>query len=204
MALASNIIIVQGMRGSGKTNSMKGDLRECPNLFIVDIRDEYGHIPAIHSYPEFVRFAVSHHAGNGNGKLQLRINYSTRSDYVRTFHLFASLANCTILVDEADAIFSDKKFEDALVNVFLGSRNNKVNMYFAAKRPFLLPILVRSQADKYVIFRTEEERDINYLEGRIRKEFPKAPHTLNTGEAIIASEGQAPFLKRFPKFSEKE
>ncbi len=107
------------------------------------------------------------------------------------------------MIDEADALFSDRHFSAALTDVFLGSRNNNVTMIFVGKRPFLIPILVRSQTDKFTIFRTDEKRDLQYLEGRI-KTFPKDPSTLKLGEAIISEQDKEPYLQQFERFKGDE
>lgn len=131
---------------------------------------------------------------------QYRFVFSTQRELLILFKFMQHFRNCTIIIDEADALYSDNKFKQALNDIFLGSRNNNVTMIFVGKRPFLIPILVRSQADKFKIFFTEEKRDIDYLEGRIQKTFPKEPNKLKRGEAIILEQGKEPRLFQYDKF----
>ncbi len=119
---------------------------------------------------------------------------------MKLFSLLNAVTNSTVVVDEADAILSYRDFQQPLINVFLGSRNNNLNMIFVSKRPFLIPILFRSQADEFVIFGTEEEKDIAYLTKRIRTEFPKDPFKLSVGEAIVWNHGDKPVVRQFSKF----
>jgi len=192
------------MRGKGKTNYLKNRLGSVSPLFIIDIRNEYTQFRVFKSYGEFLTFAMNLLKGNGNHpeKMQYRFAFSSMQEYVKLFYLLAGFSNCTIVVDEADAIFSEKKFVQPLLNVFLGSRNNGINMIFVGKRPFLIPIFVRSQADEYVIFGIEEANDIRYLEHRTRIAFPKPPEKLERGEAIIYRQGGKPELVRVPKYKE--
>ncbi len=201
----STITIVQGMRGMGKTNYLKNRLRDASPLFIVDIRNEYKHLQAFTKFNDFICFVLAH--GNTispNGqKLQYRFTFNTRPEYVRLFHILCGLKNSTLLIDEADALFTDRKMGDVLTDIFLGSRNNNVSIFFAGKRPFLIPILVRSQADEFIVFCTEEERDVKYLEKRLRVSLPKDPFNLKKGEAIIVQPGQTPALVQIPLFEVK-
>ena len=190
------------MRGRGKTNYLKNRLLDVSPLFIVDIRNEYSHIPSFRNFAEFLLFAMNYlQSPSLEKKMQYRFAFSSMQEYVKLFYLLSGVSNCTLVIDEADAIFSERKFSQPLQNIFLGSRNNNVSMIFVGKRPFLLPILIRSQADEYIIFGIEEERDINYLENRIRKDFPIPPEKLQMGHFIIAKQGEKPTLHRVSKFS---
>lgn len=166
-------------------------------MFVIDIRNEYTHIPAFRKYADFMK-AVCNRSLTGK---QFRFSFDTQKEYALLFQTMCNFRNCTIVVDEADALFQVRDFEKGLINVFLGSRNLNVTLYFVGKRPFLIPVIVRSQADEYVIFAIGEERDITYLEGRVRKEFPKSPYDLKQGEAIIFKEGEPPKLIKAPKFN---
>jgi hypothetical protein len=203
---------VQGQRGKGKTNYLKLQFSkhlhpsaEVEPLWVVDIRNEYTHIPnRFGSYVELNQFVLGK-ANFNNDVKQYRICFNTETEYQMAFRLFTGLMNCHLIVDEADALFTNHAFLQPLTNIFLGSRNNAVNIFFVGKRPFLIPILVRSQADKFVIFRIEEERDIKYLEGRIRSSMPKDPFKLEKGEAIIIEEingEKIARLEKFPKFED--
>jgi len=134
---------------------------------------------------------------------QMRFTFDTQREYIALFNTMQGFRNCTIVIDEADSIFQIRDFSVPLINVFLGSRNNNVNMYFVGKRPFLLPIVIRSQADEYVIFGVNEERDIQYLSARLRQQFPKDPYKLERGEAIMFKDGEVPKLIHPPLFIPK-
>jgi len=135
---------------------------------------------------------------------QFRFAFNTKRELITLFTYFKHFRNCTILIDEADALFSDMHFANALTDVFLGSRNNNVTMIFVGKRPFLIPILVRSQTDRFTIFRTEEKRDIVYLEGRLKNTLPREPHELKLGEAIIIEQDKEPIIQQFERFKGDE
>ena|SRR6267154_796760 len=198
--------IRQGMRGSGKTNSLKEQTLEVTPLFIVDIRDEWKHIPAFRDVNTFVYWLFKKGEGVDIPKTnlsidgQMRFNFKTKLEYLKLFGLMNGFKNCTIVIDEADALFSDSKFSKALIDIFLGSRNNNANMYFVGKRPFLIPVVVRSQADTITVFKIEEQRDIDYITKRVRTDCPKDPYTLKQGECIIFRSGEKAELKIYPKF----
>lgn len=195
------------MRGRGKTNYLKGRIYEgkVTPLYVIDIRDEWKHIPAFRDLNSFIyylmrreNFDIKQSEFSLEG--QYRFNFQRKTEYERLFHLMCGFKNCTIIIDEADALFSDRKFERGLTDVMLGSRNNRANLIFAGKRPFLIPIVVRSQVDKFIVFQIEEQRDIDYITKRVRSTIPKDPYNLVQGEAIIFETGEKPVIQKFPKF----
>src|SRR5882724_3827991 len=200
----SSISFFQGTRGSGKTNAAMGELRQVSPLFAIAIRsNDWTWMQTFTSFSDFVYWAASRpRIGKG---MQVRFQFGKMDDYILLFQSMAqSFQNSTIVVDEADALYSVPKFVQPLNDLFLGSRNNNLNLYYMSKRPFLVPVLIRSQVDRFVIFCTEEKRDVDYLSTRTRQQFPKDPFHLAVGEAIVLKkEGQAwvPRMQKFPKFS---
>lgn len=203
----SSVSIFQGMRGSGKTNGAKTELKTVSPLFVVDIRKDYTHLPIqFFSHRDFMLWVQSNQVAMNSQpnkmpkRVQIRFHFTEKDDLTALFYSMKYFQNCTIVIDEADAIFTVTDWQKPLTDVFLGSRNNNINLYFMTKRPSLLPILVRSQADRFVVFCTEEQWDIDYLSKRLRKQFPKDPFKLAMGEAIILKQGEQPFLHKYPKF----
>ena len=202
---------MQGMRGKGKTNYIKWKLLDISPLYVVDIRNEFKHIPAFITLnhflywlndkrnPKYLKYPPAHllefHREN-----QFRFTFNTSSEWEALFKLMSKFRNCTIVYDEADALFTNRKFERPLIDVSLGARNNNVSLFFIGKRPSLIPIMVRSQADTFVIFCVEEEYDIRYLEKRVKSNFPKDAYKLERGEAIVFKSGEKPMLVQFDKF----
>lgn len=199
----SSITLLQGMRGQGKTNAAMVELHNTTPLFAVSLRPkDWTWISlTFHSYNEFVYWAVSR--SSSMKRMQVRFQFQKMDEYIQLFNTMAeSFQNSTIVIDEADAFYSVSKFEGPLNNLFLGSRNMNLNLYYMVKRPTLIPVLVRSQVDRFIVFRTEEKWDIDYLSSRTRKVFPKDPFKLEVGEAIILIQGQEhATIKRYPKFT---
>jgi hypothetical protein len=110
-------------------------------------------------------------------------------DYIKLFNALNNFQNTTLVVDEADALYNYGKFEQPLMNLSLGCRNNKVNLIFNCKRPFLLPIFIRTQADKIFVFQTHEQRDIKWLEDKTPHGLPKSPRKLGQGDCFIITVG---------------
>jgi hypothetical protein len=198
--------IRQGKRGYGKTNSLKEETIDVTPLYVVDIRNEWRHLPVFRECNMFVHWLTRRGEGINipqtefSKEGQFRFSFAKQDEYLKLFSLMQGFQNCTIIIDEADALFTHNKFCKALIDVFLGSRNNKVNLYFVGKRPFLIPVVVRSQADTLTVFRIEEQRDIDYITKRVRADCPKDPFTLAQGEAIVFKSDEKPILKTFPKF----
>lgn len=199
-SVESSIAIFQGVRGAGKTNAAKVVYNKTAPLFVVDIRKDWEHLPQhFFTYADFAHAVFNQTIFRK--PMQVRFHFGKKEDLTTLFYAMCHFQNCTIIWDEADALFTQKEFEKPMIDVLLGSRNNNLNMAYMAKRPSLIPILVRSQADRYFVFRVEEEWDINYLSKRLRKNFPKDPFKLATGEAIVFQSGQEPVLQKFPKFT---
>ena len=152
--IQNELQIRQGVKGSGKTNSIKIDTANLDTCFFVDIRDEYDHVPKVHSFDEFIKMIMQVRMGRlEESKIhKLAFNFRDMDDYIKLFNALNSFQNTTLVVDEADALYNYGKFEQPLMNLSLGCRNNKVNLIFSCKRPFLLPIFIRTQADRIFVF----------------------------------------------------
>lgn len=199
------------MRGKGKTNYIKIKLLDITPAWIVDIRNEFKHLPTFVSLQHFQYFVLDNKNKNKYIKPPLRKDYYKEGQYRFCFNsteelqglfkIMLHFRNCTIVFDEADALFKiNTKIQKLMENIFLGSRNNNVSTVFIGKRPSLMPILIRSQADRFVIFCTEEEWDINYLEKRVKQNFPKDIYKLERGEAIVFDSGEKPRVEIYEKF----
>lgn len=193
---------------------MKLKLYETPitPAYIVDIRNEFKHIPAFISYTHFLyylndkknqsRYIKSPVIKGYYHEGQLRFCFNSTEELLKLFRVMLHFRNCTIVFDEADALFNiNSKIKKSLEDVFLGSRNNNVSSFFIGKRPSLIPILVRSQADKFTIFCVEEEYDIRYFENRVKQSFPKDIFKLERGEAVLVEHGEKPRVETFERFA---
>lgn len=192
------------MRGYGKTNFVKGFVNEASPLFIVDIRNEYDHIRPFTDMRQFQVYTYNRTYINrkiNNPKEHWRFAFNTMPEYTKIISYMNYFQRCTIVVDEADSLFQIHKLEEPLMNLLLGSRNNKVDLIFNTKRPFLVPIAVRSQCDEYFIFRTRESRDITYLQDRLKTTFPKEPDKLERGECVHLVGDSEPEVLKIPLFT---
>src|SRR5260221_11402878 len=121
--LSSSVEIEQGQRGAGKTNSLKERHLETVPLYIVDIRNEWKHIPAFTSIQNFNYFLLDNRNRKyvkypNNNKFykdgQFRFVLTSQKELLALFAYFKHFRNCTIIIDEADALYSNRKFEYAL------------------------------------------------------------------------------------------
>jgi hypothetical protein len=204
------------MRGKGKTNYVKSKIlgnsgtNVSPIIpcYIIDIRNEFKHIPGFTNityftnwlYKRDTRYLKLPQTNEFYKYGQFRFVFNNSKEWEQLYKLLSNFRNCTIVVDEADAIFTVRKFERPLIDVFLGSRNNNVSMIFIGKRPFLIPIFIRSQTDTFTVFCVEEENDINYLSKRVKQDFPKDVFKLERGEAIVFKSGEKPMVQIYDKF----
>jgi hypothetical protein len=172
------------------------------------MRNEFNHIPAFTNLKNFLEWLYRHemkfvklpHTNQYYKMGQWRFVFSNQKEWEQLFKMMTNFRNCTIIFDEADALCSVRKFEYLIKDVFLGSRNNNVSMIFIGKRPFLIPILIRSNTDTFTIFCTEEKRDVDYLSSRVQQEFPKDAYKLERGEAIVFKSGEKPMIQNYNKF----
>jgi hypothetical protein len=202
--IQNELQIRQGVKGSGKTNSIKIDTAHLDTCFYVDIRNEYNHVPKVHSFNDFIKMIMQVKMGRLEEYRihKLAFNFSDMDDYIKLFNALNCFQNTTLVVDEADALYNYGKFEQPLMNLSLGCRNNQVNLIFSCKRPFLLPIFIRTQADKIFVFRTNEQRDIKWLEDKAP--LPKSPRKLDQGDCYIITVGNNQIeTKHYEAFSGK-
>lgn len=191
--LQNTIVVFQGRKGSGKTNAVKTETDKLNSCYFVDIRNEYNHVPKYTDKIKFIQALVAyqHNRIPGEKITKASLTFHNRTDYIEIFQLMKGFGNTNIVFDEADTLFQDRKMEPALIDVMLGARNNNVNLFYCTKRPFLIPIAVRSQADVFLVFRTKEKRDVDYLEANLPNDstFPIPPRNLKQGQCIIISDG---------------
>lgn len=204
VGIQNELQIRQGIKGSGKTNGIKIDTMNLSSCYFVDIRDEYNHVPKVRSFNEFITLIMKVRSGRLEEKeiTKLAFNFRDMDDYIKLFNALNSFQNTTLVIDEADALYNYGKFEQPLMNLSLGCRNNKVNLIFSCKRPFLLPIFIRTQADKIFVFQTHEARDITWLEDKTPHGLPKTPRKLGQGECFIITVGTTNTIetKRYEAF----
>src|SRR2546430_8722111 len=104
----SSIEIVQGQRGAGKTNSLKTKMVDNVPLYIVDIRNEWKHLPSFDSAQKFTYFLMGNRDRRfvrypSNNKYykegQFRFNFSSKNELLTLFTYMRHFRNCTIIVD---------------------------------------------------------------------------------------------------------
>lgn len=198
--IQNTLEIRQGIKGSGKTNSIKVDTAKLDTCYFIDIRDEYDHVPKVYSIDEFVKIsmAVRHGQVEESRVRKIAFNFKNLEDYITLFQLMNSFKKTTIVIDESDALYNYPKFERALMNLTLGCRNNQIDLMYSCKRPFLLPIFIRSQADKVTVFQTFEARDIRWLEDKTPHGLPFSPKKLKQGDCfIITTTGNTQNVNQF-------
>lgn len=94
-----------------------------------------------------------------------------------------SAQQMSIVMDEVDGINrGNSQPSKTVARMIKRGRHILLDQWYATRRPHELPRLVSSQSDETILFRTEEDRDLDYLEERgvpkllVRGDLPNMAH----------------------------
>lgn len=169
------LICIFGMRGSGKTTLIKGNLEKFRGP-VVNI-DLLGNYPD----PEYIQTSkiseciknISYFVKSENKEeLQKIITLKTNDPDLAVDYVSAALWEAgggTLVLDEADG-FNETNAPcfDELVRY---GRNRNVDLITGCRRPFEISRNITAGANKIYVFRTNEPRDIDYFKSTVLGEM---------------------------------
>lgn len=165
------LICVFGMRGSGKTSLIRGNLDKFRGPVVnLDLLGNYTNQEYIQceSLSEAVRCVVHYVKSENKSELQKIINLKTNDPDEAIDYMSAVLweaAGGTLVLDEADG-FNDSN-APCFDNLIRYGRNHNVDVITGCRRPYEISRNITAGANKIYIFRTNEPRDIDYFKSTV-------------------------------------
>jgi hypothetical protein len=162
-----NTLII-GKTGSGKTVHALRRSAQSDRLLIFDTNGhDYAAGVVIYTLADLRKFWRRCYQG------KFRIIYrpeNERPEFSEVAELVFACGNMTVVIEEADTFCRPQQVDLATWKILKRGRHRDLRVIMITQRPFGIDRTVTSQADEIVVFRTEEPRDLAYLEDRIGKD----------------------------------
>lgn len=161
-----NTLII-GKTGSGKTCKALALVEPCSRLVIFDTNGhDYCQGVVLYAIADLKRYWRRVYKGN------FRIIYRPENElqeFQEVAELVYGCGNVTFIVEEADTFCQPQRISPAVWRVLKRGRHRDLRVIFVTQRPVGIDRTVTSQATSIIVFRTEEPRDLDYLEDRLGK-----------------------------------
>lgn len=165
------LVCIFGMRGSGKTNTIKGNLENFRGPVVnLDLLGNYPDPEYIqtNSISEMIKNISYYIKQENKSDLQKIIVLQTQNPDEAIDYASAALWEAgggTLVIDEADG-FNDTNAPcfDQLIRY---GRNRNVDLITGCRRPYEISRNITAGANKIYIFRTNEPRDIEYFKSTV-------------------------------------
>jgi hypothetical protein len=177
----ARVTLITGQIQTGKTTlALELLRREAVRGLILDpVRSKpfNGLAPSYDTWPKLARFLGSDDA---KGRWLVCFRSMEATDYQWTLAAAPYYRHVTLLVDEGLWFSQDQELLEPLVkccrmNAHFGGGEGVeptgMPLLITAQRPNDLPVDIRSQADRWISFRQEEPRDLEYFESRCSPDF---------------------------------
>lgn len=159
------IKLVFGIRGSGKTVKVRNLIKDNRRLLVVDtLCNDYFDGVAFHSLTELKRFWLKVYSSD------FRLIYKPpgdeseiREDIAEICKLCDACENLTLVVEEINIIFDEKRPPTEFNNMIFSGRKSGIELIGVAQRPFGFGRKLTSQAKEFYIFYNREPGDVRFF-----------------------------------------
>lgn len=181
--LEKKIILILGIRGTGKSTKAKELLSTRSRVLVFDTLCEYNDAEGI-ICEDMHTLCDTWRKLSINGK-NFRLIYQPL-DFDQDFPAICELVfihgDMTFLVEEIDTLFT-RAVDYRFLNIVQRGRHAGIELIGVTQRPYAIPPILRSQCKELYTFKQFEDRDINWLKGIIG-EIAEQVRKLNQFEFI--------------------
>ncbi len=164
---ATKIVGFLGRRGSGKSTALREMLERCDRFLLFDVNGEHGRwcpnaIYDLDRLYDFLAWAVKqeHAAARFIPEYDVDADFASVCEAVyRTGHLVFGVEEIPVL---AGASFVPPEFG----NIVRLGRHRKIGLYWTGQRAAECPRTLTAMTDAFVIFSTQEPRDLEAIADR--------------------------------------
>lgn len=151
---------VLGMSGFGKTIFTEGLIRPCPRVAIFDYQDD----DAYDNYTIVQDIAALSAETKGRDEFAVCFRGKRIYNYIEAIEYTAEkIRDAIIVFDEISVYAPAKKCPEVMNEFFFRGRRRGYKVLWNAQRAQSVDISVRAQTHAYVVFRTIEDHDLEYL-----------------------------------------
>jgi hypothetical protein len=151
------IILITGMKGSGKSSLIKMELlQNYSRVLIVDFRDEYAETNAlpVSSLDEIAKIMKKYAV--------YRMRLTNDAIFPDVAEFCYKIGNLCLVIEEIPRVLptSNEKLTGPLADIVFRGRHSNIDLIGATQRSSMININLRSQADEFCIFRQLERQDV--------------------------------------------
>lgn len=188
----SQVVLVLGKRGSGKSWRLRALLEQEPRFVLYNTLGEptYGSFPSVDSFPSLL-------AALENPAPLLRVNYiwdgrmGREKDFEFVCQAVYEKGDCVFAVDEVDLFTSPNFLPRHLDRIVSLGRHRNIRFFCATRRPKEIPPLIRAQAGTIISFRQTEPLDLEWCQQVMGEEAGRLP-TLGQYKPVVWSDNETP------------
>lgn len=166
------IRLVFGIRGSGKTVKVRNLIKDTRRLLVVDTKgNDYFEGVSFHSLAELKKFWLKVYSGD------FRLIYKppggdaeTIEDIAEICTLSLACENMTLVVEELNIIFDEKRPPTELNKMIFSGREPGIELIGVAQRPFGFERKFTSQAKEFYVFYSREPGDVRFFKQSLGNE----------------------------------
>lgn len=157
----NNVIFVSGQRGSGKSYWVKSHLRNLPRFIIYDSLSEYDIGERTDNFNDFIKLLKD------KGLMRIAYDPLDVTDFDLVCKAVYRLENLCFVVEEVDQFATPSRIPPDLARILKYGRHKEIDFIGVSRRPAETSRLLTSQANRFIIFRQHEPRDISYFKSFI-------------------------------------
>jgi len=180
------IKLVFGIRGCGKTVKVRNLIKDVRRLIVVDtIGEDYFYGVSFHSLAELKKFWLTVYSGD------FRLIYKPpgdeneiKEDVGEICRLCEACQNLTLVIEELNLIFDDKRPPTEFNRMLLAGRKAGIDLIGVAQRPFGFGRKFTSQAKEFYVFYSREPGDVRFFKQSLGNEAALAICTLEQYEYV--------------------
>lgn len=170
-------IVIFGKKGCGKTSWVKKNLEEYDRIIIIDTLNEYGDVAILKKIEELPEF-------ENRDKFKIRVVPLDILDFnLILLYIWQRFKNVLVIIDEFGYWVSSYSMPEPLKYLLRFGRHIKVNIWAVIRRPYEAGREITALADKFIIFKLTEPRDLDYFR-EYDKELPEKIENLQKFEYI--------------------
>jgi len=201
MEKKSEIILIIGRRGCGKTTLAKDFIKDKNRLIILDTMKEYNIGYLADKYIDFAKYVYKNRYND-----YMKVSYyPTEKSIKAVFDVICDMlwemSNITFVIEELARFMNSKSYPESFDRLTRASRHKCINIYGITQRAVDIPVLLRSQSNKICTFQQIEVADVNYLKQLFDATDIKKIRNFDKFEYLEYLDNGEKTVKRFkPKF----
>jgi len=200
----SEITLILGRRGCGKTTLAKTMLAQKKRLIIFDPHGEYKIGLVARDFKEFSSYLLKERF-NPNMKITYVIDEEDINFiFYMTCKMVYEIPDCTFVIEEIGRFVTPISFPKSFDRLIRFSRHKDISIIGITQRATDIPRILRSQANMICTFQQIESGDLKYLEKFLDADDIKAIRAFDKFEYLEFMDTGRKTIKKFkPKFSSK-